>query len=79
MKIILVRNDFMSKSGTVTILAHKDEYDAIKSNLEKIEKVLLTEPIVSAPQVHGCKVCGENFDSPEDLFFHYDECHNHNY
>lgn len=27
-------------------------------------------------QVHACKVCGKVFESPGDLYFHYDENHN---
>lgn len=52
MKIILVRSDFMSKSGTLTVLAHKDDYDAIKSNLEKIGETfseVLAKPLITSP------------------------------
>lgn len=42
----------MSKSGTLTVLAHKDDYDAIKSNLEKIGETfseVLAKPLITSP------------------------------
>ncbi len=68
MKISLVRNDFMAQSGTVTVLAHKDDYDAIKSNLEKIGEIfseVLAKPLFTSPPEGALHLMEKNIEVPD--------------
>lgn len=50
---------------------NKRSWDPVKEQTE-----LITEAVYKALYGHECKVCGKSFDSPEDLYIHYDEEHN---
>lgn len=83
MEIILVKSDLMNNSGVVTVLVHPDDYECLKANFENISNVF-TEPLIVSPPVGEvtapkknctCSICGEKFESHDELYAHFDNKH----